>query len=305
MKRFNRRKFLRSSLAWGGMAFLGSAMIPRFLRAQVLQAKPDILVTAGDNPMKAIKKILASLGGMEKFVKRGDKVGLLVNSPWKHPGYFTHPDVALAVAKQCYEAGAGKIICFKPVPDGYWEKSTYYEEMKELIEGITYGSSRKVVPVPGGVSLKEAELYEAFTEVDVYINIPVAKHHNGTIFSGTLKGLMGVSSSSTNRHMHSPDGEYTYARQEYLSQCIADLNLVRQPDLCVVDAIECAVNNGPRGPGETVRPNKILAGTDMVAVDAYASNLIGFDITQVPSISMAGKHGLGKDRVEDLVVLEV
>jgi uncharacterized protein (DUF362 family) len=105
--------------------------------------------------------------------------------------------------------------------------------------------------------------------------------------------------------MHSPDGEYTYAKQEYLSQCIADLNLIRQPDLCVVDAIECALNNGPRGPGETVKPNKILAGTDLVAVDAYSADLIGFDLADVPSIGMAARHGLGKDRIEDLVVQEV
>jgi uncharacterized protein (DUF362 family) len=305
MKTFNRRKFIRSTLAWGGVTFLGTSLIPRFLRSQVLQAKPDILVTSGDDPMNSVKKLMASLGGMEKFVRSGQSVGILVNSPWKHAGYFTHPDVALAVVKQCLDAGAGEIVCFKPVPSGYWEKSAYYEEMKDVIEKFSYGSDRKMMTIPKGVALNEAEMFDIFDKMDVYISIPVAKHHNGTIYSGTLKGLMGVSSSATNRHMHSPDGEYTYEKQEYLSQCIADLNLIRQPDLCIVDAIECAVNNGPRGPGETVRPNKILAGTDLVAVDAYSADLIGFDLADVPSIGMAARHGLGKDRLEDLVVMEV
>jgi uncharacterized protein (DUF362 family) len=305
MKKFNRRKFIRSSLAWGGIALLSNQLIPRFLRAAVPLAKPDILVTAGDDPMNAVKNLMATLGGMEKFVSSGQSVGILVNSPWKHPGYFTHPDVALAVVKQCLEAGAGDIVCFKPVPAGYWEKSAYYEEMKEAIENFTYGSDRKMMTIAEGTALKEAEMFDIFEKVDVYISIPVAKHHNGTLFSGALKGLMGISSSTTNRHMHSPDGEYTYAKQEYLSQCIADLNLIRQPDLCIVDAIECALNNGPRGPGDTVKPDKILAGTDMVAVDAYAANLIGFDLADVPSIGMAAKHGLGNDRLEELVVMEV
>jgi uncharacterized protein (DUF362 family) len=287
------------------MAFLASQFVPRFLRAATPQAKPDIFITSGDDPMAAVRKLMASLGGMENFVKKGDSVGILVNSPWKHPGYFTHPDVALAVVKHCLEAGADEIVCFKPVPSGYWEKSAHYEEMKDIIENISYGADRKMMTISRGIALKEAEMFDIFDKVDVYISIPVAKHHNGTIFSGTLKGLMGVSSSTTNRYMHSPDGQYTYDKQEYLSQCIADLNLLRQPDLCVVDAIECAVNNGPRGPGDTVKPNKILAGTDMVAIDAYSAGLIGFDLSEVPSIGMAARHGLGKGHVNDLVVMEV
>lgn len=284
---------------------MGNQLIPKFLQASLPQSDPDIWVTAGDDPKAAVKKLLEAMGGVKKFISGGDRVGILVNSPWKHPGYYTNPDVALAVAELCLGSGAKEIVCFKPVPDGYWEKSSYYEEMKDAISNIRYGESRRNVDIDRGVYLKQAEIFEVFTEVDVYINIPVAKHHNGTNFSGTLKGLMGVSSSTTNRYMHSPDGEYTYDKQEYLSQCIADLNLIRQPDLCVVDAIKCAVNNGPRGPGETVKPNKILAGTDMVAVDAYSAALIGFDLSEVPSIGMAARHGLGSDRVEELIVMEV
>jgi uncharacterized protein (DUF362 family) len=305
MKTFNRRKFIRSSLALGGVTLLGNQLFPKFLRASLPQSGPDIWVTAGDDPKTAVNKLLEAMGGIQKFVSNGDVVGLLINSPWKHPGYYTNPDVALAVMAESMKAGAKEIVCFKPVPDGYWEKSRYFEEMKDAISNIRYGESRRNVDIARGVYLKQAEIFEVFTEVDVYINIPVAKHHNGTNFSGTLKGLMGVSSSTTNRYMHSPDGEYTYDKQEYLSQCIADLNLIRQPDLCVVDAIECAVNNGPRGPGETVKPNKILAGTDMVAVDTYSAALIGFGLEEVPSIGMAARHGLGRDDVEALVVLEV
>ena len=305
MKKFTRRRFISSGLAWGGLSILGTQFIPGFLRAGSTPASPDIWMTAGDNPAAAVGRLLDAMGGTSKFVGHGQTVGILVNSPWKHPGYYTHPDVALAVVKQCQQAGAGQIVCFKPVPDGYWEKSRYFEEMRDAISAFTYGDARKSVQIVSGKALKEAEVYNIFTDVDVYINIPVAKHHNGTNYSGTLKGLMGVSSSTTNRYMHSPDGEYTYEKQEYLSQCIADLNLIRQPDLCVVDAIECALNNGPRGPGDTVKPNRILAGTDMVALDAYGASLIGFDGVDVPSIGMAARHGLGRDKVEELVVLEV
>jgi len=305
MRRFSRRSFIRSGLAWGGAAFVGYQFFPRFLKASPPPLDPDILVSPGDDPAFAVRRLLEALGGADKFVQRGKTVGILVNSPWINPGYFTNPDVALGVVKQCMEAGAKEIVCFKPVPDGYWEKSSYYEEMKDIIAGFRYGSSRITVPVPKGLSLKEAEIFTDFNDVDVFISIPVAKHHNGINFSGVLKGMMGVSSSDTNRHMHSPDGEYTYAKQEYLSQCVADLNLLRKPDLCVVDALECALNNCPRGPGETLKPNKILAGIDPVAMDAYAASLLDFDLNDIPSIRMAADHGLGKARLDEIVVEEI
>ena len=177
--------------------------------------------------------------------------------------------------------------------------------MEKDIENISYCDERIEVDIPDGVELKNASIYKGFTDVDVFINIPVAKHHAGTNYSGILKGLMGVSSSNTNRHMHSPDGEYTYANYEYLSQCIADLNLIRQPDLCIVDAIECVQNNGPRGPGETIKPNLILAGTDPVVLDVYGANLIGIDPADVFTCVKASEHGLGKNDISDITIMEL
>jgi uncharacterized protein (DUF362 family) len=150
--------------------------------------------------------------------------------------------------------------------------------------------------------MQSAEVYKIFMETDVFINVPVAKHHNGTLFSGNLKNMMGVSSSYTNRHMHSPDGEYTYGKVQYLSQCIADLNLIRKPDLSIIDANVCALNNGPRGPGETVSPKRILAGTDPVAMDVYATKLIGMEPSNIYTFTAAKELGLGKADLNSIKV---
>ena len=130
--------------------------------------------------------------------------------------------------------------------------------------------------------------------MDVLISIPVAKHHAGVMYSGNMKGLMGASSSETNRGMHSPSGDYTYDEEEYLAQCIADLNLVRKPDLCIIDAIECGLNNGPAGPGETIRLNKIIAGKDPLATDVYAAKLMGFDPDDILTFQKAAELEIGE-----------
>ena len=301
MKPISRRNFFKSSMVLGGTA-LGATMLPKFSDAGILSGPPDIVSIPSADPLANISSLLEPLGGIESFVKAGNSVGFLTNSPWVHPGYYTHPDIVLSMMKLCKDAGAGKIVCYKPVREGYWEESKYYEEMKPLIDEIVYGEDRTTVEIPNGKFLKSAEVFSIFLETDVFINIPVAKHHNGTIFSGVLKGLMGVSSRDTNRHMHSPDGEYTYEKEEYLSGCIADLNLIRLPDLSIMDATICATNNGPRGPGDTINPDRILAGIDALAMDVYASSLIGMEPKEILTFQKAKEHALGNDDLESIKI---
>ncbi|MCF8405532.1 MAG: DUF362 domain-containing protein [Bacteroidales bacterium] len=304
MKKIDRRKFVKSSIALGGATVL-SSQIPSVLKGNSLFGFPDIVTASASDVKKALPKLLAEIGGLERFVKQGVKVGILANSPWVNPGTFTHPDVTLSMANLCFEAGASEVICFKPARDGYWEESKYYEELQSVISKIKHSEKRVDVSIEKGLELKTAEIYQDFLEVDVYISIPVAKHHTGTLFSGNLKGLMGVSSSNTNRHMHSPDGEYTYSKHDYLSQCIADLNLIRQPDLCVMDAIECIQENGPRGPGQTTSPNLLIAGTDPVALDAYAAELIGLDPADVVTLGKSALHAYGTNDLSKLTIKQI
>jgi uncharacterized protein (DUF362 family) len=294
MKTLKRRDFIRAGMLAGSAALIGPRFASAIHYSPSVAADAGIVTVGGEDPSAVMEKLLEPLGGISRFVKPGQTVGILLNSPWKNPGYFTRPEVGLAVAKLCLDAGAGKIVCFKPVPSGYWEKSRNFDTYKAITENFTYGSEREEVEIPGGKSLKKAEMFKIFREVDVYISIPVAKHHNGVIFSGNLKGLMGVSSSNTNRHMHSPDGQYSYDNHEYLAQCIADLNLVRLPDLCIVDAWECALTNGPAGPGEICKPGKLIAGTDPLALDVYASKLMGFNPDDILTFAKASELGLGE-----------
>lgn len=302
MKSINRRNFLKSSAALGGAAF-GMSMLPKFIYSAAIAKTPDVVSISSVDPMQNISKLLEPLGGIEAFVKEGQSVGFLVNSPWLYPGFYTHPDIVLSLMKLSKEAGAGSIICYKPVREDYWESSQYYEEMKPLIDEIIYGDERVTIEIPEGKLLKTAEVFKIFMDSDVFINIPVAKHHSGAIYSGALKGLMGVSTRETNRFMHSPEGDYS--KEEYLSGCIADLNLIRQADLSVMDAGICAINNGPRGPGDTTSPERILASTDALAIDVYAASIIDTDPADVLTFVKASEHSLGNADLASINVLSL
>jgi uncharacterized protein (DUF362 family) len=65
------------------------------------------------------------------------------------------------------------------------------------------------------------------------------------------------------------------------------------------------LENGPRGPGETIQPNKILAGIDPVALDTYCVKILGFDAADVYTLQMAEKHGLGTTDIDKLKLLDL
>jgi uncharacterized protein (DUF362 family) len=313
MEKFKRRTFIKTGiLAGGAVIFTRQLSANGLLSNSPLGMKPpapgempDIVTISSDDPEANIPKLLQPLGGISAFVKTGQKVGILANSPWKNPGYFTNPDIVLVIAGLCMGAGAKNVICLKPANQAYWEKGKLFGKYRTTIEGITYGTDRVQVDIPGGISLKQADIYKELQDVDVFISIPVAKHHNGVVYSGNLKGMMGASSSDTNRQMHSPDGNYTYDEREWLAQCIADLSIIRKPDLCIIDAMECATNNGPAGPGNTVKPGKIIAGKDPLATDVFAAGLIGFDRDEILTFDRAYKHKIGETDLSKLTLLEL
>lgn len=313
MSKIKRRDFLKTGIMAGGAVLLSrqlagsgfSTLMPMPYKPPSAGEMPDIVTISGADPEKDISRLLGPLGGMSQFVRSGQTVGLLVNSPWKNPGYYTKPDVVLSLANLCLQAGAKEIICFVHASQAYWERGLLFDKYKSVIQRFRYGSERVELEIPEGIMLKKANIFKELKEVDVFVSVPVAKHHAGVVYSGNLKGMMGASSDDTNRNMHSPEGDYTYDKHEYLAQCIADLNLIRKPDLCIVDATECAISNGPAGPGEIVKPNKIIAGRDPVALDVYASSLLGFYPDDILTFKFANKHGLGEINPEKVKLLEL
>jgi uncharacterized protein (DUF362 family) len=165
------------------------------------------------------------------------------------------------------------------------------------------------VNIPNGKFLKEADISKTLLNCDVFINVPIVKNHQGTNFTANLKNMMGACSGSTNRYFHKgskKSGLFGYYDDvEFLSQCIADVNLVRQPNICIVDATEFVTTNGPYGPGELNKAHKIVAGTNCVSVDSFCSTLLGLVPKDVLMIQRAHEHGLGEIDLKKLTIKEI
>jgi uncharacterized protein (DUF362 family) len=81
---------------------------------------------------------------------------------------------------------------------------------------------------------------------------------------------------------------------EFLSQCVADLNSLRKPDLAVADATTILTTNGPFGPGQIAKPQVVVAGSSPVSVDAYGARFLGLDARRVSMVTRSAALGLGE-----------
>jgi uncharacterized protein (DUF362 family) len=290
-----RREFLRTS----GGAGLG-LMLGRTLTASSGAAAkaPVVGIGIGTDGAAAATKAVALIGGMKKFVPKGARVALLPNVQSRHPGTFTNPEILRAVIRMCRKAGAKEVNCLS------WQTMKQWEDtgLKAVLDAEEAGlkifekdeALFKPVAVPGGAALKEARPLAALAEHDVLINMPITKDHAGNRFTGAMKNLMGLNSPGNNRTFHRTNWKTDPADIAHLDQSIVDLNKAVKPALNIVDAVEIVVTNGPFGPGQLLRPGKVVAGTDRVAIDAYCASLWGLEPKDIVQIKRASEQGLGQ-----------
>ena len=303
-----RREFVKQCVVTGA-AIVATPSLSKALGTGTLPPHYDVYTVVGDRYFDNTMKALDALGGMRKFVQAGKTVGILVNSPMHNPGSFTNPDVALAVVKACLDAGAKQVYALNDISRRYWNRSKLADKMRSEIEQIRYWGDMKEVMIDKSVSLRKAEVSKAFLSCDVYINIPMIKDHDGTRFTCNLKNTMGVCSDRTCRRFHYGEdaGLFDFLKDGYhnidlLAQCIADVNLIRQPDLCVVDATEFLITNGPNGPGDIRKPREVVVSTNCLAADMYAVRHLRLNPEELPVITCAQRHGYGPARLKDITV---
>ena len=269
---------------------------------------PTVGVGIGEDYGKAAVKAVELAGGIKRFVPKGAKVALLPNVQSRHPGSYTKPEILRAVIRLCKKAGAADINCLSLQTVKQWEDTG----LKAVLDAEGAGlklfekdeSLFKPVPVPNGVVLKEARILAALFDHDLLINMPITKDHAGNKFTGTMKNLMGLNSSESNRTFHRPNWKTDPDDIAHLDQSIVDLNKAVRPALNVVDATEFIVSNGPFGPGQLFRPQRVVAGTDRVAVDAYCASLWALKPEDIVQIKRGAEQGLGEINPDKVVLKE-
>ncbi len=299
-----RRDFAKQ-VAGLGLAACGSCSIftKNIHAVPTANVSRDIAVAKGGTPFDNTVAAVEALGGMSNFVKPGARVLINPNVSGHLPpdaAVNTHPHVVGALVKMCRDVGAGQVII------GNFNSAKNYKigRMNEVAE--KYGAELKPlgdkqdffkrIEVPQGKALDHLLVSEDYLAADVLINVPVAKHHTVSRMSLGMKNLMGLVTHRW-KVFHRDGGKH-------LNQCIADLASAVKSTLIVVDANKMIVTKGPVGPGEQIEPKKVIAGTDPVAIDVLAAQLLDYGKEDIPLFRLAYEHGLGQTDLKQMNIIE-
>ncbi len=293
-------------------AAAGSALLtgsPGKLFAQKTDSEvPDLVAVKNGEPDAMFNKAIASMGGMNKYVKKGQTVVVKPNIGWNKPpevGANTNPLLVKAVVEHCFQAGAKKVYVFDNVAysstgmaDQCYKNSGIEEAAKSAGALVTPADNEKYfqkVEVAGGKSLKTTAVHELVLESDVLINIPVLKHHRGTHLTIAMKNLMGIIWNRLDYHSTN------------LDQCTSDFCLYKKPTLNIVDAYRVMMKDGPQGsaPTNAVLKKTLLMAEDIVAIDAAATKIFGKKPEEVRYIKMANELGIGNMNLNELKIKKI
>jgi uncharacterized protein (DUF362 family) len=251
-----------------------------------------VAVSEGKDYAQITGNVIDALGGIKRFVKAGDIVVVKPNMGWDRKPEFaatTHPLVMRAIVEECLKAGAKRVKVFdNPCndPRRSYENSGIPAALKGIdnVEVKQMEEERYKKTRLNGVALKEWELYSEALSANVFISVPIAKHHSLTRLTLACKNIMGIMG-----------GNRGYIHRE-IEDALADVNSVVKSHLVIIDATRILTNHGPTGGslGDVKVLNKLIASTDIVAADAYATGLFGLKPTEISITATAHKRGLGE-----------
>jgi uncharacterized protein (DUF362 family) len=136
-----------------------------------------------------------------------------------------------------------------------------------------------------GCTLK---LPKVLLETNYLVNLPKVKTCAHTKVTLGIKNLLGVVQQAKKSRYH-----------KHLDEVLPYLARTVRCDLTVVDGLTCMEGNGPLV-GNPVCMNVVLAGRNMVAVDAICCRLMGYDPAEIPHIANAARHGTGPIELDQI-----
>jgi uncharacterized protein (DUF362 family) len=301
-----RRRLLRAGgalVATGAVAAGGFALYDQHIhfgrdalrtipdhRVSLPASTPKFVIARGLDPRRNVSAAIEKLGGMGQFVTRSDVVLIKPNIGWNRTpiqAANTHPDIVAELVLACRAARARRVI----VSDCPMQASKSFT-LSGIEKAALEAGAEVIRPEDSGyhtVRISERlgtwDLKEPFVIATKIINVPVAKHHGLSGVTGGMKNWIGI----TDKLRFTFHGD--------IHRSIAELAALMRPTLTVLDASRVLMANGPEGGSlaDVKTVNTVAVGVDPVAVDAWASELLGLSGDSLPQfLRIAEEMGLGR-----------
>lgn len=245
-----------------------------------------------DELAEKLNFLLAELGGLESFIRAGDKVLFKTNllmGKAPEEAVTTNPEFIRALAKKVKDLGAEVIIADSPggpfndkLLKRAYQKSELYEMAAEENIELNYNTNSKKQEYKKGKINKSFQLASYLDDVDLIINLPKLKTHGLTMYTGGVKNLFGCIPGVLKAEYHlRMQSVYDFSRM------LNDLAGLISPELTIMDAVVGMEGEGPSN-GRPREFSYLLASTSPYYLDLAAVKLMGINPEEkVPSIKAA------------------
>jgi uncharacterized protein (DUF362 family) len=254
--------------------------------------EPKMSIVQGEDRVATLRMALESLGGIETFIDKGDRVLLKVNAAFATPPMLsatTHPDVVTEMVRLCLKAGAASVA----VTDNPINDPVSCFTLTGIGEAAKKGGAEVILPREDlftPMTVKDAKLIRDWpilsrplNGINKVIGMAPLKDHHRSGASMTMKnwyGLLGGRRNIFHQDIHN---------------IIKELALMVNPTFVVLDATTAMMTNGPTGGSlsDLKNTHTMVVSTDQVAADAYGASLLDRSLDELPFIEKAEAAGAG------------
>ncbi len=222
------------------------------------------------------------------------KINFITDKSWD-TGATTDPIVVEAIIKKLEDLPVKVYVVESDATITNADKAFEATGMKEMCNrngvewvNLRYVKDKVKLKVPNGETLKSITVPLLVTESAVISAAKLKTHINTTVTLG-MKNMFGLL----------PDKFKGKYHMRGISKVVVDINTVLKPALTVIDGFMGMEGQGPID-GTPVQMNLVIAGRDVVATDATAARIMGFNPYEITHIRKAYEKGLGRSEAQIL-----
>lgn len=255
----------------------------------------------------AMEESFKNMGGIDKYIKHGERVLLKVNLLMKkrpEEATTTHPVFVKALAEVLIEYGAEVIIGDSPggpfntsALKGIYKACGIEEIANELGAEINYNTKSVEIKNMDGLILKRITAIEVLKKVDKVISVSKLKTHGMMMFTGAVKNMFGIVAGLEKAEYH-----VRMPKIIDFSNALVDICLAAKPILSFMDAVVGMEGAGPSA-GDPREIGAVIASTSPYHLDVAATYMIGLAPTKVPTVQRCVERGLCKGNFEDIELI--
>jgi len=252
---------------------------------------------------QALRRQFDLLGGLERFVKRGDSVLIKPNfiAPRSHrvSAAQTHPVVVLEAARMLKDFGAKPFVADSPA----WTNTATCARALELTEPLRkLGVPLKELDMPKkcrlGPDKPRVGISTVALDADAIINLPKFKAHQQLVATFAVKNMFGCISGKHKPLWHFCKG----GNPDEFCELLIDTYRYLHPVLTIIDGIVVMEGQGPiRGPSRPL--GWLIGGAEPIACEIICARLVNIEPEQVPIIRNARRIGFGCADLDQIAVL--